>query len=84
MNPPRIILIAPRQGVVIHSGLEIFTEESAKRITEFCRIKEKEYGEIERVIVSMGTVRIMDPGEPVPVPLRPGKGLTIPAGGALY
>jgi hypothetical protein len=29
-----------------------------------------EYGEIERLILSMGTVRIMEPGEQIPIPLK--------------
>jgi hypothetical protein len=67
----KIILIAPRQGVVIHSGMDVFTNDSVKKIEEFTRIKEMEYGEVERVILSMGTVRIMEPGESVPVPMQP-------------
>lgn len=67
----KIILIAPRQGIVIHSGMDVFTNESVKKIEEFTRLKEMEYGEIERVILSMGTVRIMEPFEKIPVPMQP-------------
>lgn len=81
---PIIILIAPRQGIVIHSGMVVYTAESAKKIEEFCRQKEREYGEIERIIISMQTVRIMEQHEKIPVQLQPGKGLMIPGGKALY
>jgi hypothetical protein len=77
----RIVLIAPRQGIVIHSGMDVYNNEDAKKINDFCRQKELEYGEIERIILSMGTVRIMEQGEKIPIPLQPGKGLVIPAGG---
>ncbi len=80
----RIVLIAPRQGIVIHSGMDVFTNESVKRINDFIRIKEAEYGEVDRIILSMGTCRIMEPHEKIPIPLQPGKGLSIPAGGGLY
>jgi hypothetical protein len=80
----RIVLIAPRQGIVIHSGMDVYDNESVRKINEFCRIKEAEYGEIERIILSMGTVRIMEQGEKIPIPLQPGKGLVIQAGGGLY
>lgn len=66
----RIVLIAPRQGIVVHSGMDVFDNGSVRKIEEFCKIKEKEYGEIERLILSMGTVRIMEPGEPIPVPMK--------------
>jgi len=69
----RIVLIAPRQGIVVHSGMDVFTNESVKKINDFCKAKEAEYGEIERIILSMGTVRIMEPGEKIPVPLARGK-----------
>lgn len=66
----RIVLIAPRQGIVVHSGMDVFDNGSAKKIDDFCRAKEAEYGEIERIILSMGTVRIMEVGEKIPVPLQ--------------
>ena len=69
----RIVLIAPRQGVVVHTGMDVFTNESVRKIEEFCKVKEAEYGEIERIILSMGTVRIMDSKEKIPVPLASGR-----------
>ena len=69
----RIVLIAPRQGLVVHTGMDVFTNESVRKIEEFCKVKEAEYGEIERIILSMGTVRIMDSKEKIPVPLASGK-----------
>lgn len=80
----RIILIAPRQGVLVHGGMDVFDNESVKRINAFIESKTKEYGEVERIILSMGTVRIMEPGEPIPVPLQAGRGLATPAGKGLY
>jgi len=68
----RIVLIAPRQGMVIHSGMDVFDNGSVKKIDDFCKQKEAEYGEIERLILSMGTVRIMEPNEPIPVPMQAG------------
>lgn len=75
-----ILLIAPRQELIIHN-IPVYDNTDVKKIESWIRIKEKEYGDIERVILSMGTVRIMEPGEAIPVPLRPGEGLTIPSGG---
>ena len=80
----RIVLIAPRQGLVIHSGIDVFEKKDAEKVNEYVRNWTQEYGEVERIILSMGTVRIMEPYESIPVPLRPGKGLMIPGGGALY
>lgn len=77
----RIVLIAPRQGLVVHSGMDIYDNGSVKRAEAWIKNKEAEYGEIERILLAGGTVRIMDPDEPIPVPLQAGKGLTIPAGG---
>lgn len=57
--------------MVIHGGMDVFTNESVRKIEDFMKIKEMEYGEIERVILSMGTVRIMEPGEKIPVPMQP-------------
>ena len=78
-----ILLIAPRQELIIHN-IPVFDNSDVKRIESWIKIKEAEYGEIERVILSMGTVRIMEPGEPIPIPLQRGKGLSIPAGGGMF
>ena len=78
-----ILLIAPRQELIIHN-IPIFDNSDVKKVESWIRIKEAEYGEIDRLILSMGTVRIMEPGEPIPVPLQAGKGLVIPADGRLY
>jgi len=63
-----IILIAVKQELIIHN-LPIFDKSDAKKINDFIKNKTQEYGEIERVILSMGTVRIMDPKEEIPIPL---------------
>jgi len=80
----KIMIIAPKQGVLVHSGMDVYDKESVKKIEAFIKNKLPEYGELERIILSMGTVRIMEPNEPIPVPLQPGRGLVIPAGGVLY
>jgi hypothetical protein len=50
--------------------MDAFDNGSVKKIDDFCKQKEAEYGEIERLILSMGTVRIMEPNEPIPVPMQ--------------
>jgi hypothetical protein len=76
----RVIVIAPRQAVLVNI-IDIYDKESVKRAETFIHQKEMEYGEIERILLSMQTVRIMEPYEKIPVPLQPGKGLSILAGG---
>lgn len=78
-----ILLIAPRQELIVHN-IPVYDNSDVKKIESWIRIKEVEYGEIERIILSMGTCRIMEQGEHIPVAHRPGKGLTIPSGGGLY
>lgn len=69
-NVTKIYLIDPRTETLIH-GISIDYESSVKKIQEFIINKEAECGELERVIVSMGTVRIMNRSDPIPIPLRP-------------
>lgn len=71
----RIVVIAPRQGLVVHSGMDIFDNGCAKRADAWIKTKEAEYGEVERILLAGGTVRIMDPGEPIPVPVQPVAGV---------
>jgi Tfp pilus assembly PilM family ATPase len=51
--------------------MDVFTNESVKKIEAFCEQKQAEYGEIERIILAGGTVRIMEPNDPIPVPMQP-------------
>lgn len=78
-----IILVVPTKEIYL-GAFPVYDEGSKARLEKLITNWQAEYGEIERVIVSMGTVRIMEPGDPIPLPLRPGKGLMIPGGGALY
>jgi hypothetical protein len=78
-----ILLIDPHKEMILHN-LPVYDNSDVKKIESFIRMLQGEHPDIERLILSMGTVRIMEPGEPIPVPLQPGKGLAIPGGGGLY
>ena len=67
-----LILIAPKQEVEIH-GFKIFENSDVKKIEDFIRSKEAEYGEIDRILVNGGITQIMDPKDHIPVPLLAGK-----------
>jgi hypothetical protein len=69
--------------MILHN-LPVYENSDVKKIEGYIRMLQEEHPDIERLILSMGTVRIMDPDEPIPVPLQPGRGLSIPSGGALY
>jgi hypothetical protein len=65
----RVILIDPESELIIHS-IPIETRESACRCENLQKDLETARGhELERVIVSMHTVRIMDRNDPIPIPL---------------
>jgi len=66
----KIYLIDPRREILVHT-ISIDYDSSKKKIDEFIQNKTNEYGDLERVIVSMGTVRIMGQFDPVPIPIRP-------------
>ena len=78
-----ILLIDPHKEMILHN-LPVYENSDVKKIEKWIKMLEAEHPDIERLILSMGTVRIMEPGEPIPIPLQPGKGLVIPAGGGLY
>lgn len=80
---PHIILVVAAKEQSLGS-FPVHDEESRARLEKQIEQWQAEYGEIERIIMNMGTVRIMEPGDPIPLPLRPGKGLMIPGGGAAY
>jgi hypothetical protein len=64
-----IIIIDPVDELIIHN-IPIETKESARRCDNFQKALEAQRGhELERIIVSMHTVRIMERTDPVPVPL---------------
>lgn len=76
----RVILIAPRQELILN-WFDVYDNASVKKIQAFIENKQPEYGEIERVLINMGMIRVMDTRDGIPVPLRPGKDLAIPAEG---
>ena len=76
----RVILIAPRQGTIIN-WFDVYDNKDLKKVNAFIDNKLPEYGEIVRVVINMGMVRVLEEREGIPVPLQPGKGLAIPAGG---
>lgn len=80
----RIVVIAPKHQLVIHSGIDIYDLASVKQAEAFIKNKELQYGELDRILLAGDTTRIMEPGEPIPVPLQPGRGLMIPGGGGRY
>ncbi len=64
-----IILIDPVDEIIVHN-IPIESKDSAHRCDNFQKSLEAQRGhELERVIVSMHTVRIMERTDPVPVPL---------------
>lgn len=76
----RVILIAPRQEVIIN-WFDVWDNNDVKKIEAFIKNKLPEYGEIDRVLLNMGMIRVLEPKDGIPVPLRPGRALSIPAGG---
>jgi hypothetical protein len=75
-----ILLIDPHKEMILHN-LPVYENSDVKKIEKWIKMLEAEHPDIERLILSMGTVRIMEPGEPIPIPLQPGKGLVIPSEG---
>ena len=65
----KIYLIDPRTEILVH-GIPVEHDSNPDKIKEFIRGKEQEYGDLERVIVSMGTIRIMERTDPIPIPIR--------------
>jgi hypothetical protein len=65
----RVLLVAPVQEQVIHN-IPIFDNTDVKSVQAFIKNKQDEYGEITRILVSLGTVRILKDQEEIPIPLR--------------
>jgi len=63
-----ILLIDPHKEMILHN-LPVYEKSDVKKIEKFIRNLEAEHPDIERLILSMGTVRIMGPDEPIPVPV---------------
>lgn len=79
----RIVLIAPGREVIL-GWWDVYDNQDVKKINALIENKLPEYGEIERVLINMGKVRVLEPKDGIPVPLRPGRGLSIPAGEGRY
>lgn len=64
-----ILIIDPRREMIVHN-IPVYENSDARHINSFFECKKAEYGDLERILLAGGTVRIMEPGDPVPVPLR--------------
>ena len=64
----RVLLVAPAQEQVIHS-IPIFDNTDVKSVQACIKNKQDEYGEITRILFSLGEVRIMKDQEEIPIPL---------------
>jgi hypothetical protein len=69
----KVLLVAPVQELVIHN-IPITDNSDVKKLEMFIRDKEKEYGEVTRILFSLGEVRVMKPREEVPIPLQAAPG----------
>jgi hypothetical protein len=65
----KVLLVAPRQEMVIHD-IPIVDNTDVKKVQAFIRDKERDYGEVTRILFSLGTVRVMAPAEEIPIPLQ--------------
>lgn len=64
-----VLLVAPMQELVIHN-IPIFDNMDVKTVQTFIKDKEKDYGELTRILFSLGDVHIMKPEEQIPIPLQ--------------
>jgi hypothetical protein len=69
----RILLVSPSREIVVHD-IPIYDNSDVKKVQAFIKSKEGDYGELERIIISMGTVRIMERDQEIPIPLQWGGG----------
>lgn len=67
-----ILLLDPHKEMILHN-IPVYANSDVRKIEAFIRVLQGEHPDIERLILSMGTVRIMEPGEPIPVPMQAGK-----------
>ena len=63
-----VLLVSASREIVIHN-IPIFENSDVKKVQAFIRDKELDYGEITRILFSLGDVRIMKPDEAIPIPL---------------
>jgi predicted 3-demethylubiquinone-9 3-methyltransferase (glyoxalase superfamily) len=62
-----VLIVAPAQEKVIHN-IPIFDNTDVKAVEGFVKNKEAEYGEVVRILFSLGEVRVMKDQEEIPVP----------------
>ena len=65
----KVLLVAPAQEMVINN-IPITDNTDVKKVQAFIKDKEKDYGEVTRILFSLGEVRVMKPGEEIPIPLQ--------------
>lgn len=66
----RIILIDPKNEIIIHS-IAIETKGDGQRLDYYWHKEEQTRGyPVDRILVSCGTVRIMDREDPIVIPLH--------------
>ena len=70
-----VLLVSASHEIVIHN-IPIFDNTDVKTVHAFMKDKEKDYGEITRILFSLGDIRIMKDGEEIPIPLQ-----SLPRGG---
>jgi len=63
----RILFISPSRELLI-KDIPIFDNDDVKKIKDFIGNTKSEYGDLERIIINRGTIRIMEKGEEIPVP----------------
>jgi len=63
----RILLISPSRELVI-KDISVFDHGDVKKIKDFIENTKSEYGDLERIIINRGTIRIMGKEEEIPVP----------------
>jgi hypothetical protein len=68
----KIILIDPRKEIVVNI-MDVFDNESVKRINDFIKVKTSEYGELDRVLINAGRVDVMNPKDGIPIPFQVAK-----------
>jgi hypothetical protein len=68
----RILLLSCSKEVIIHD-IPIFDNTDVKKVEAFIKNKEAEYGDIDRILISLGTVRVLDKTDGIPIPLQGAK-----------
>lgn len=69
----KILVIDTRKEIVLHS-LSITCKADAAWLKTYIDQETQDRGELDRIIIAGGTVRIMEPGDPIPVPVQQPEG----------